>query len=409
MSQLVSRGRRNAPVKKMRSRWTTIDGHEQQRGPVVQLAHEQAAADVERQPQRRVVGRRHRDAAQRRVGAVVDDLAHRGVEEERQVGARQQQDDERVERDLARAGTTSGRGRPCSASGAASRRRSAGRRARRRPCPSLVVGAPGAVAVRAPSDAPPVPVGGAYGLDVVAARRRSSPSSSTVMGSCGSGRVAGPKTGLAPSVTSELRLVAGAEDPAGLLLVQRDRAAGVRADLGVGDVVAVAEAGLARAGLVSRPPAPGRSRMSMVAASACLLPPGTAGNTVSSEPGSWSPGRIGVPSLRTQPDALGPGGGAERVALVRVLDQAAERHDQHQPEAAAHEAQRAGDQLAAGQAAVVARPPTSVAPAVTRSKCEPSCLSCTAVSCGSSFLVNSTRPMPTQAHRQAHAAGRAAG
>ena len=42
------------------------------------------------------------------------------------------------------------------------------------------------------------------------------------------------------------------------------------------------------------------------------------------------------------------------------------------------------------------KPPTSVAPAVTRSKCEPSCLSWTAVSCGSSFLVNSTRPTPTR-------------
>ena len=43
------------------------------------------------------------------------------------------------------------------------------------------------------------------------------------------------------------------------------------------------------------------------------------------------------------------------------------------------------------------QPPTSVAPVVTRSKCEPSCLSCTAVSCGSSFLVKSTRPTPTRA------------
>ncbi len=75
-------------------------GHEQQRRPVVQLAHEQAAAHVEGQVQRRVVGRRHLHAPQWRVGPLVDDLTHRGVEEERQVGARQQQDDEGVERDL---------------------------------------------------------------------------------------------------------------------------------------------------------------------------------------------------------------------------------------------------------------------------------------------------------------------
>ncbi len=76
-------------------------GHEQQRGPVVDLAHEEPAADVEGHLQGGVVRRRHLDPAQRRVGAVVDDLLHGGVEEEGQVRTRQQQDDERVERDLA--------------------------------------------------------------------------------------------------------------------------------------------------------------------------------------------------------------------------------------------------------------------------------------------------------------------
>ena len=76
-------------------------GHEQQRRPVVDLAHDQPAADVEGDVQRRVVGPRHLHAVQRHVGAVVADLGHRGVEEERQEGAGQQQDDERVERDLA--------------------------------------------------------------------------------------------------------------------------------------------------------------------------------------------------------------------------------------------------------------------------------------------------------------------
>jgi hypothetical protein len=75
-------------------------GDEHQRGPVVDLADEQTAADVERQIQRRVVGGRHDHAAQRCVRALVGNLAHRGVEEERQVRAREQQDDERVERDL---------------------------------------------------------------------------------------------------------------------------------------------------------------------------------------------------------------------------------------------------------------------------------------------------------------------
>ena len=45
--QLISRGRRNAPVKKMRRRCTTIARDEQQRGPVVDLAHHQAGAHVE--------------------------------------------------------------------------------------------------------------------------------------------------------------------------------------------------------------------------------------------------------------------------------------------------------------------------------------------------------------------------
>ena len=48
MTQLSSRGLRNAPVKKTRSMCTPMRGDEQQRRPVVDLAHEQAAADVER-------------------------------------------------------------------------------------------------------------------------------------------------------------------------------------------------------------------------------------------------------------------------------------------------------------------------------------------------------------------------
>src|SRR3712207_8612601 len=42
-------------------------------------------------------------------------------------------------------------------------------------------------------------------------------------------------------------------------------------------------------------------------------------------------------------DPLRPARGAQRVAGVRVADQAAERHEQHEPDPAAHEHQGAGD------------------------------------------------------------------
>ena len=77
--------------------------HEQQRGPVVDLPDEQTTADVERDPQRvsnaSVIGK----AAQRHVvaGCRVDHDVGARPEEERQEGAGQQQDDERVQRDLA--------------------------------------------------------------------------------------------------------------------------------------------------------------------------------------------------------------------------------------------------------------------------------------------------------------------
>jgi hypothetical protein len=76
-------------------------GDEQQRRPVVQLAHEQPAAHVERDVQGRRVGRAHVHAAQVGEHAAVGDLGHRGVEEQAEVGAGQQQDDEAVEGDLA--------------------------------------------------------------------------------------------------------------------------------------------------------------------------------------------------------------------------------------------------------------------------------------------------------------------
>ena len=76
-------------------------GHEQQRRPVVDLPHEQAAADVEADVERRRHRGRHVEALERQVRALVDDLGHRGLEEEGQERARQQDDDEAVERDLA--------------------------------------------------------------------------------------------------------------------------------------------------------------------------------------------------------------------------------------------------------------------------------------------------------------------
>ena len=56
MTQLISRGLRNAPVKNTRNMCTMIDDDEQQRRPVVDLADEQAAADVEGDVQRGPVG-----------------------------------------------------------------------------------------------------------------------------------------------------------------------------------------------------------------------------------------------------------------------------------------------------------------------------------------------------------------
>ncbi len=76
-------------------------GDEDDRGPVVDLAHQEAAAHLEADPDRGRVGLGHRDALERDVGAVVDDLAHARVEEEGQPDARQDDDDEGVERDLA--------------------------------------------------------------------------------------------------------------------------------------------------------------------------------------------------------------------------------------------------------------------------------------------------------------------
>ena len=75
--------------------------HEQVRRPVVDLPDQQAAADVEGNVQRGLVGLRHRDAVELGVRAVIHHRGHRRLEEQGQVGAGEQQDHERPERDLA--------------------------------------------------------------------------------------------------------------------------------------------------------------------------------------------------------------------------------------------------------------------------------------------------------------------
>ena len=75
--------------------------HEHQRCPVVHLADEQAAADLERDVQCSCVCARHLHTVKREVRAVVDDLGNRRVEEQRQVDTGQQQNDEAVQGHLA--------------------------------------------------------------------------------------------------------------------------------------------------------------------------------------------------------------------------------------------------------------------------------------------------------------------
>ena len=178
---------------------------------------------------------RHLDAAQRRVAAVVVDLGHRRVEEQRQERAGQQQDDERVERDLAEQERPVVRedlvqqppqrgGRPGSRSSTPGPRPCAGQR--RFVDVDLVgvfMAAPRSRARRAP---------------VVVTSPRRSPRRPPSIGSMRQppGGRAEDRPGVVGDV--ELRLVARAEQPVGLLLVQAGRAAGVGADLRVRHEVA---------------------------------------------------------------------------------------------------------------------------------------------------------------------------
>ena len=74
--------------------------HEHECCPVVHLADEETAANLEGEVQRRCVGARHLDAVERGVGTVVDDLRDGRVKEQCKVNTGQQQDDEAVQRHL---------------------------------------------------------------------------------------------------------------------------------------------------------------------------------------------------------------------------------------------------------------------------------------------------------------------
>ena len=76
-------------------------GQEHERRPVVDLAHQQPGAHVERQPHHRIEGRRHLRADEGRVRTRVRDRPRVGGEEEREVHARGEQHDIAEQRDLA--------------------------------------------------------------------------------------------------------------------------------------------------------------------------------------------------------------------------------------------------------------------------------------------------------------------
>jgi hypothetical protein len=80
-----------------------MQGHrrdEDQRGPVVDLAHQQAAAHVEAEVEGRFVRLADRHTAQRAVQTVIGDPLHGRVEEHGQVDARGGQHHEGIQRDL---------------------------------------------------------------------------------------------------------------------------------------------------------------------------------------------------------------------------------------------------------------------------------------------------------------------
>ena len=320
-------------------------GHEQQRRPVVHLPHDQAAAHVEGQVQRRRVrlATSRSRAAGRSCRCSVTSL-HRRVEEQRQEGAGQQQDDERVERDLAEQERPVVREDLVEQPAQRCGRLEAGRRAASPAAAGRDLQVNSCVVFMAAprSRGRPAP-----GSRDVATKK---PSSSTVERQHRQppGGRAEDRPGVVEDV--ELRLVARAEQPVGLLLVQAGRAAGVGADLRVRHVVApharrsAASAARARGWRAALAASSSRRWISSVGESAYWLvaPPGMPGKTVIWPPTLTSSGRIGGPSSRASWTGLPPlFAGFQPVVsrmsgVVRVLDQAADqwrRRDQRRPAA----------------------------------------------------------------------------
>jgi hypothetical protein len=69
--------------------------------PVVHLAQQQTAANIERQIEGRRVRVRHVQSAEQLVAALVFNLGHRGLEPNGQKDAAEQQNDERIQCDFA--------------------------------------------------------------------------------------------------------------------------------------------------------------------------------------------------------------------------------------------------------------------------------------------------------------------
>ena len=179
-------------------------GHEDERRPVVDLPHEEATAQIERDVQCRLECCRHLDAAHRSVGTGVVRLDHRRVEEERQEGSGQEHDHEAPQRDLAE------HERPVVGEDLATQlldeageagalidvvRRGADEAAAERGLVVLVL-----FGQRCGAQWRSQKLGPTGSVKSLRATRY--PSSSTMIGSCGSGRAAGPKMTLAWSVTS---------------------------------------------------------------------------------------------------------------------------------------------------------------------------------------------------------------
>ena len=218
-------------------------GDEQHRRPVVHLPHQQAAAHVEGDVQRRGVGVGHRHAAQLGVGALVRRLRHARVRTRtsgtpRSAAARRS-DHSAISPSMNDqwSGNTLRR----------FFRISVARPSRSSAQPATAPALLGFLAVAA--SARLVSAILLVSTDMVSHAPRNSarrarrsragpPGSPRRPPSCaswGSGRAAGPNSTLPGVGQVEGRLVAGAEQVVGRPLVQRDRAADVGADLGVAD------------------------------------------------------------------------------------------------------------------------------------------------------------------------------